>query len=114
MDLKTFLDESCQAILANSVKERTKDEIIEKINNEEVWNTVKEYFSSDTFVIVDNPEAVDILNTKFTDSGYFEDVEIKNKEDGKVITHARIYSDNAVGYVLFMERRNKQFYIWNQ
>lgn len=113
MELKAFLEESCQATLANSLKECTKDEIIDKINNEEVWNTAKEYFSSDKFVMVDDPAAVDILNTKFADSGYFEEVEIKNKEEGKVITHALIYSDNNVGYVLFVEHKNKQYYVWN-
>lgn len=113
MELKAFLDESCNAVLTNSLKERTIDEIIDKIDNEDVWNTAKEYFSGDKFILVDEPAAVDILNTKFADDGYFEEIEIKNKEEGKVITHALIYSDKNVGYVLFVDHKNKQYYVWN-
>ena len=115
MELSNFLNESCTAILEAAVTEIPYDDIKNIIDDNEIAEkTIKEYFGGDKFIGVTekSPEAIDILNDKFAEYGVFEDIEVKG-DDKHFYSKVKIYNDKNVGYVAYIKRNNKVYYIWN-
>jgi len=116
MDIKSFLDESCKAIVSSSVNEVDINFIKQAIDNQNAWLTLKEYFSNEKFLMIDNPEAVEILNKKFEEAGYFEDININNDEE-VLIKSIKVFFDKNVGYTMQINnvdgKKIRTIYIWN-
>lgn len=115
MELNKFLNESCTAILEAAVNEIPFTDIQEVIDNNEIaGKIIKEYFAGDKFVGVTekNPDAIAILDDKFAEHGVFEDIKVKG-DDAHFYANLKIYNDKNVGYVAYIKRNKKTYYIWN-
>lgn len=115
MKIADFLNESCAAILEAAVTEIPFEDIENIIDdNEFAKKAIKEYFSGDKFVGVSdkNPEAIEILDTKFSEHGVFEDIKVK-ADNKHFYANVKIYNDKNVGYVAYIKRNSKTYYIWN-
>ena len=115
MKIADYLNESCAAILEAAVTEIPFNDIENIIDdNELAKKTIKEYFAGDKFVGVSNknPEAIEILDMKFSEHGVFEDIKVKG-DDKHFYANMKIYNDKNVGYVAYIKRNSKTYYIWN-
>jgi len=115
MKLSNFLTESCNAIVEAAVHEIPFEEIKNIIdNNESVEKTLKDYFAGDKFVCVNekSPAAIAVLDDKFEEYGVFEDIKVKG-EDSHFYANLKIYNDKNVGYVAYIKKNKKIYYIWN-
>ena len=116
MDIKSFLDESCKAIVSSSVKEVDINFVKQTIDNQNALVTIKDYFSNEKFLMIDKPEAVEILNKKFEEAGYFEDININNDEE-VLIKNIKVFFDKNVGYIMQINnidgKKINTMYVWN-
>ncbi len=49
---------------------------------------------------------------KFSEHGVFEDIKVKG-DDKHFYANMKIYNDKNVGYVAYIKRNSKTYYIWN-
>ena len=110
MKIADYLNESCAAILEAAVTEIPFEEIENVIDDNELAKKT----IGDKFVGVSNknPEAIEILDMKFSEHGVFEDIKVKG-DDKHFYANMKIYNDKNVGYVAYIKRNSKTYYIWN-